>query len=187
MFDSTKQFARQFRPVEGGYLYFPGRWGKGYLVSQAEYEQLCAEWRKATGWRGILILVAIVTLVLLLLFAISTLLDLPPETTDGAGLPLGFGLAAYLLWKAAAPYRLIRHREPVAPRRTSREAEADMARTISWPMAALMAILSAWFVFLFALVTLVAPLIGVPLVLIFGVATYFNGRAMYRKWSDRKA
>jgi hypothetical protein len=187
MFDTTKQFARQFRPVEGGYLYFPGRWGRGYFVSPEEYEKLCTEWRKAAGWSGILCLVGVFMLVVIALGTIAALLDLPQASIDGAELLLGVAGAAYFLWKASAPYRLVRRREPIAPKRTSHEIDGDLARTIAWPMAALLAVLSAWFVFLFALVALAEPLLGVPLVLLFGVSAYFNGRTIYRKWVDRQA
>jgi hypothetical protein len=186
MFDSTKQFARQFRPVEGGYLYFPGRWGKGYLVSPDEYDQLCEEWKRVAGWSGILRLVGFIILGIILVLTITAWLGLPSETTDGPELLLALAVPAYLVWKAAAPYRLVRHREPIAPRRTPREVEGDMARNIGWPMAVLLAVLSLWFIVMFALAAIINPLVGVPLLLFFSIAAYLNGRAIFRKWADRK-
>lgn len=187
MFNSVEIYARSFKPVDGGYLYYPTRWSSGYLVNEEEFQQLCADWRSVSGWKGIFKLVAIVLVVATLATLAASAWEISERAFDYITLLIAVGMLAYIVWKFTAAYRLVRTRQPAAPRRTGREVETDFSRQLTWPMALFVAVLSVWFCFLSLLVALANPVIGVPLLLLFVAATYMNGRVVYRKWLDSRS
>ncbi|KRA79761.1 hypothetical protein [Altererythrobacter sp. Root672] len=187
MFNSTKLYARSFKPVEGGYLYYPHRWSQGFLISPDEYDQLIENWRRITSLRGQFKLIAFVMIVAIIQVALESALGFSDAVSSWMTIAIAFAVVAYILWKSTAAYRLVRQRAPIAPRRNRREAEADMAERFSWPFLLFALVLSLWFTFLFFLVALANPLIGLPLLILFGASAFMNARVAFRKWSTERS
>lgn len=187
MFSSAKIYARQFKPIEGGYLYYPTRWSQGYLVTEPEFEELCADWRKFESWKSRLKLFAWILGAALLMEIVALTLNLPATFTTLATFLFAVAYVVYFQWRFWAPHRLIRLREPHAPRRSSREADLEAAARLTWPLTVLVVALSLWLVIVMAAVTFANPWIGAPLLAIFGFSAFLNFRIAFRKWASRMA
>ena len=53
MFDAAGAFTRQFKPVDGGYVYYPSRKAGGKLVTVDEYETMVANWQRIAELAGV--------------------------------------------------------------------------------------------------------------------------------------
>jgi len=134
VFDSIGMFAKQFTPVDGGYLYYSSRKSGGKLVTAEEYEGLLEGWRKVAGGAGTLKSVGVVILWILLSTLISKSLELPGWADKILIAVAVVGISAWLLWAGFAPYRLVRDREAVTPPRPGSEARKQARAALNWPM-----------------------------------------------------
>lgn len=177
-------FMRSFIPIEDGYLYYPSRWSRGYLVTAEEYEHLTENWRKVAGFWGILKLVGIFLAASILLVLIGG--DVGSTSGyDFATYGCIAAVIAYLIWKSTAPHRLVRGRKPIAPPRTAKETEEQMGRALGWPMAIWLSFISVSFLGWSVSLAVSQPFIGVPLALLTAVATFMNCRMAVRAVRDR--
>jgi hypothetical protein len=147
MFNTIEAFKRQFTPVEGGYLVHPSRRSGGKLVTEAEYEQLVADWERVVGRPGRLKAVGAV----FVLIAIWTLLVdrfLPAEWRDTSLIAfIVMGMSARLLWASTAPRRLVKDRSPVTAPRQSEEAGREARAVLDWPVIAFALLISGFIFF----------------------------------------
>lgn len=134
MFDSLGAFAKQFTPIEGGYLYYPSKKGGGKLVTAEEYDELNEGWRKVAGQSGIWKTVGLAMLVIFVWTFISTTLSLP----DWAGAIFiavaASCISAWLFWAGLAPRRLVRDRPDVAPPRPISQVKRHVRAMLNWHM-----------------------------------------------------
>lgn len=133
MFNTIEAFKRQFTPVEGGYLVYPSRKVGGKLVTEAEYEQLVADWERIAGragrWKTVGAVIALIAVWTLLVDSLS-----PPEWADTLLIGLVVvAVSAWLLWASTAPSRLVKNRPPVSPPRPSAEAKREARAALNWP------------------------------------------------------
>ena len=139
-------FDWRFARVEGGYLYYPYRWSRGFLVTVEEYEAA----------RENHILQSHDTLFYVILLMMGIALFGASFAGLASGEPWIFGLAVlivggtigYMIWRDRALLRQIRGRAPVAPRRSKREWDEAYAANFSWNI-----ILWPWAYFLLLLLT----------------------------------
>lgn len=130
-FDAQGMFERAFKPVDGGYLFYPWRWSGGYLITPEEFEALKENARQISRTRTVLMMVGAV----LAIITAAIVADAQLGTRISEGPWLGIGTASVicvpLLWKAYAPQRLVRGRKPVAPPLTREEKIRERARIFS--------------------------------------------------------
>lgn len=132
MFDSTGAFAKQFQPVEGGYLYYPSKKSGGKLVSVTEYEELVAGWNKIAGRRGVWKIAGIVTLAIMSWSLVAKALPLPDWSDTIFVAATVAGMSAWLLWASFAPRRLVRDRPAITPPRQPSEARRQVRALLNW-------------------------------------------------------
>ncbi len=132
VFDSIGAFAKQFTPIDGGYLYSSSTKGGGKLVTADEYEQLIEGWRKVAGRRGLYKVVGIVTVLIVVWTAISGSLLLPDWSNSVVITATGIATPAWLFWASLAPYRLVRNRPAIAPPRPVSEAKRQARALLNW-------------------------------------------------------
>jgi len=182
----ARAFDKLFTPIEGGYLYYPLRWSRGYFVSAAEYEHL----RERIGWLfdgrlvATCVAFAVVAVVVQEIAAASyAVAGLSPDALVAiTALPL----ISLLVWNLCALWRLVRGREPVAPPRSALEVDRDFARAMSWPMTAWGLVMFTGPVVVGLLALTFAPLVAIPWTLLFGLAWFQFARAARAKWQMRK-
>ena len=189
--DSAKLFARQFGPVEGGYLFYPRAKGPAKLVSPEEYDALLTDYRRwmGRGWRPGLLFVALFGAVVMNEI-VSLWLGFSEEASLGVFSLLGLLFAAKVVWLQLAPRRLVRGRPDAAPPRTkAQRARATRAMVpwlmLVWPgliatVAALMGVL--------ALAASQSPRMGTILWTLFWIAALVSlGRTAVQKYRDGRA
>lgn len=143
MFNTSEAFKRQFTRVEGGYLVYPSRKIGGKLVTEAEYEQLVADWEKVAGRAGRLKTVGVVFAVIAVWTLVADWLSAPEWA---ATLLIAFivaAVSAWLLWASTAPRRLVKNRPSAAPPRPSAEAKREARAALNWPFVAFALLISA--------------------------------------------
>ena len=133
MFDATRAFTRQFKPVDGGYVYYPSRKAGGKLVSVDEYEMLVADWQRIAGTRGHWKTVGLLFLAILLWTLASTALALPEWSNWIIILATVAGLSGWLLWASLAPSRLVSQRPDFVPPRPASAARREARAALNWP------------------------------------------------------
>lgn len=153
MFDATGSFARQFTPVDGGYVYYPSKRSGGKLVSNEEYESLLAEWRGIVGRGGRWKIIGVVILAISLWTLISQGLSLPGWAETAAITILVAGISGRLLWAGFAPRRLVKQRPEISPPRAASQARRQARAALNWPFVAF-ALLFSGAIFLGKAVTL---------------------------------
>lgn len=185
MLDPVRAFERNFQRIENGYLYYPSRWSSGYLVTPEEYETLVSDWRKVAGLRALVVAVmafgAATAALAYLLVALGS-----PFEAEYAGYAIACGLGGYLLWHSLAPNRLIRGREPHTPRRSGGEAERQMGQSLGSRTALSIAFTSFCFTGWGVVLAFERPIIGMPLAMIFAVATFYNTRIAIRSFKRNR-
>jgi hypothetical protein len=132
MFDSMGAFAKQFTPVEDGYLYYPSKKGGGKLVTTEEYHELVEGWRKVAGRPGMWKVVGVVMLAIFLWTLISKALSLPDWWDSITVAVTVIGMSAWLLWASFAPRRLVRDRPAVTPPRSISQARHQARALLNW-------------------------------------------------------
>jgi hypothetical protein len=136
LFDVVRTFAKQFTPVDGGYVYYPSIKQGGKLVTAEEYERLLADWKRTTGWRG-LKLAGIVLLVLVGGSLASAMISLPERLDWVLSSVVVAGLVGWIIWAAAAPRRLVKGRPDHTPPLSRAQARQAARAIITWPMIGL--------------------------------------------------
>lgn len=185
MLDRVGAFERGFTQADGGYLYYPSRWHGGYLVKQDEYDNLAAQWRAVTGWRGVVALVLLTVAIIASVSMVASFFGIDDDTVDAFMPFVVVIIIVPLLWKSSAAYRLVRKRTPVRPRRSSEQAERDMGRVLGRPMTIWIGVVSLCFLAWSALWAFAEPVLGVPALLLVGTATFFNLRMVLRSFRSQ--
>lgn len=142
MFDTVGAFAKQFTPVEGGYLFYPSRRGGGKLVTADEYDRLLADWTKMAGSSGRWKSVGLVFAAIILWTLVSQTVALPDWATTFFIAAIVVAMCAYLLRASSTARRLVRDRPDVAPPRPASEARREARTMLNWPFVLLALLLS---------------------------------------------
>lgn len=166
-------------------MFYPTRWSRGYLVAEDEYRDLRDDWRRLHSISGMTKLAAAVFIPASIVFVAMG--SSGSDNSQLAAVQFAFALVFALVfgWRITKPHRLVWGRTPIAEKRSSRKADSDVARQLNWPLAVLLVVLSGWLVVVAASVAAFQPMIGVPLLLLFGWAAYRNFRIVCRKWFER--
>ena len=114
MFNTIEAFKRQFTRVKGGYLVYPSRKFGGKLVTEAEYEQLVADWEKVAGRAGRWKTVGVVAVVIAILTSFADRLSAPAWGDTLLIVFIVLAMSAWLLWASTTPRRLVKHRSLAA-------------------------------------------------------------------------
>lgn len=132
MFDVIDVFAKQFTPIDGGYLYYPSKKSGGKLVTAAEYDELVEGMRKAAGRPAIWKVVGVVLLVILTWALISEAQSLPDWADWIVVAAVAIGISAWTIWASLAPQRLVRDRPFITPPRTALQAGREVRSLLGW-------------------------------------------------------
>jgi len=143
LFDSTGIFAKQFTPVDGGYLYYPSKRGGGKLVTADEYDELVADWQKVAGRTGIWRTVGLVVLAIVVWTIIPKAEDLSVWSDSIFATVCVGGASAWILWASFAPRRLVRGRPAITQPRIVSEAKRQARALLNWPLIIFLLFLSA--------------------------------------------
>jgi hypothetical protein len=147
MFDPVGTFAKQFTPVDGGYLYYPSKKSSGKLITPAEFDQLLADWRQIAGRSGQWKMAGIFMLVIMLWVLGSQALGLPDAASDVFIWVAVASVIARFMWASFAPWRLVRKRVAIAPPRPAPQARRDTRALLNWPFVLFATIISAMIFF----------------------------------------
>lgn len=150
-----------------------------------EYELLRRRGRWTDGWKGIAALVGAAILVLVAHEIAVLAFGLPGLDPDILAAGTGLTIAGYFFWQQSAPWRLVRGRAPVAPRRSGAEFQRDFARQMSWPLLAWALLVFIGPIVIGVLAIPAAPLLGVPWTLFFALAWLQFARVAWTKWTMR--
>lgn len=142
MVDPISTFAKQFTPVEGGYLFYPSRKSGGKLVTPEEFERLMENWRRVAGTKGRWKSVGAIVLAITLWLLLSQLLRAPSWADEVIVPAVAVGIVAWLLWASFAPQRLVRDRPAVAPPRPLPQARREARAMLKWPTVLVVTLLS---------------------------------------------
>ncbi|MBB5713221.1 hypothetical protein [Sphingomonas aerophila] len=153
MFNTTKAFKRQFIRTEGGYLIFPSRKLGAKLVTEAEYDQLLAEWESVAGRAGRWKTVGAVCAIVALWTLVSDWLSFSESADSLLTAAVVVTILARLLWSSTAPRRLVKGRPSVAPPRLPAQARREARAALSWPIVITILLISG-LVFLGSIITL---------------------------------
>ena len=127
-------FLRQFLPVEGGYIYYPGRKSGGKRVTQQEYDDLAAGWQRVAGLGGQAKMAGVVVGAIF----VQTMLEqaglLPGWSGIAVTVACVAGITGRLFYAAAAPRRLVSGRPDSAPPRASSQARREARKLLRWPL-----------------------------------------------------
>lgn len=143
MFDSAGAFKRWFKPVSGGYLYYPKKGVGGKLVTADEYEHLVTRWERTAGRRGIWTTVGVVFLAILVWTFLSEALALPEWMDWIIIMGCVAGVSVRIFWAAFAPRRLVKNRPDIAPPRAASEAQREARAALNWPFVLFALVASA--------------------------------------------
>jgi hypothetical protein len=132
MFDATGAFTRQFKPIEGGYVYYPSRKAGGKLVTYDEYERLVAAWQKVAGRRGQLKIVGVLIAFILLWTIVSQALTLPDWTEWVMIAVCVLCILIWFFWASFAPRRLASGRPDITQPRSLPEAKREARALLNW-------------------------------------------------------
>lgn len=130
----TSAFAKQFEPVDGGYVYFNSSREGGKFVSEEEFDRLNAEYARATGWRANVSIFLLLFVAVLAATLLSAFFDVPSaiSTLLVAMAMVFIGLRATRA--VLAPGRLVRGRPDHTPPRSRAEQKRKARSLIGWPM-----------------------------------------------------
>ena len=142
MMNPVRSFADQFTPVEGGYLYYASRKSGGRRVTSDEFQHLVLQWRRRVGpWRLALpCLIAIIGWTVL-----SDQFALPAWSSSAFNALIVVAMAAWLVWAAYAPRRLVKERPEVAPPRPRKEGRRKARASLDWKLVLLVVVVSGGF------------------------------------------
>lgn len=132
MFDPVDAFSRQFKPIDGGYLYYPSRTSGGKLVTDVEYEELLANWQKVAGRRGQWTIIGIISAVIFGWIILSQSVTLPYWAEKLMMPGLVIVISAWFLWASLAPRRLVSGRPDFTPPRPAQAARRESRALLSW-------------------------------------------------------
>lgn len=136
MFDPVGTFTRQFKPVDGGYVYYPGPKSGGKLVTAGEYQQLVAHWERTAGRHGQWKVAGIVIAIIALWTLVTQSMPLP-DWTEWIIIGLCVvSITAWFFWASFAPRRLVRGRPDVAPPRLRSEVTREARASLNWRLVA---------------------------------------------------
>ena len=136
MIDVTEHFARDFKPVEGGNIYYASPASAGKFVTGEEYAALMRHWQRATGRRA-LWSAAAVTLVFMGVVALAGMHHAIGQKAAAwamIGVPGLFfvWLFARSLWAGSAIGRVVAGRSDFAPRRPLSEVNREARAKMDW-------------------------------------------------------
>ena len=143
MFDTTGLFTRWFKPVSGGYVYYPKSGAGGKLVTQDEYEDLVAGWERAAGPRAMWLGAGLVFLTLLFWMLLSKPFALPKWTNWVILIASASGILVRIFCAAFAPVRLVKNRADHVPPQPASEFRREARATIKWPVVLCILAISA--------------------------------------------
>jgi len=139
MFDSTRSFAAQFTPIDGGFLYYTSRKSGGRLITADEYQELLKLWRRRSNPWGL----AIATLVIIVGWAVASDAFALPEWSEGLFIAVVVAaLCSWIFWAACAPRRLVRDRPAIAPARPFSEARRKARGALDWTLVSFVLLFS---------------------------------------------
>ncbi len=132
MFDPVGTYAKAFKPVEGGYIYYSSAKAGGKFISQEEFSDLMGRWKRVAGKRGMVITVGFVFLGTFIWTAAKEALDLP-DWADGpfTGI-IVVSTIGWILWASLAPKRLVRNRAVIMPPRPIAQARREARSALNW-------------------------------------------------------
>lgn len=133
MFNTIEAFKRQFTRVKGGYLVYPSRKFGGKLVTEAEYEQLVADWEKVAGRAGSWKTVGLVVVVIAMWTLLAESFSAPAWGETLLIVFIVAAVCAWLLWASTAPRRLVKDRSLAAPPRPPEGARREARAALNWP------------------------------------------------------
>ncbi len=133
MFDAIGAFTKQFKPVEGGYLYYPSKRAGGKLVTDEEFEALAANWQRVASRRGTWKTAGLVGLAILVWTLLSQALALPERTDWVIIAACVASVTGWLLWSSLAPRRLVSGRPDIAPPRSACQVRREVRAMLNWP------------------------------------------------------
>lgn len=144
MLDPIDAFTRQFKSVDGGYVYYPSPKAGGKFVTLSEYQRLVADWECTVGRRGQWKVMGLVVAFLALWILSSEFIPLPDWTE-----PMMIGLCVisitgWFFWASFAPRRLVRGRPDFAPPRLRSETKAEARAALNWRFVLLVLLLSGF-------------------------------------------
>ena len=142
MFDAAGAFTRQFKPMDGGYVYYPSRKAGGKLVTVDEYETMVANWQRIAGTRGRWKTVGLVSLAILLWTLASEAFALPEWSNWIISVATVAGLSGWLLWASLAPRRLVSERTDFVPPRPAPAARREARAALNWPFVLIVLLVS---------------------------------------------
>lgn len=142
MFNTTNAFKKQFTRVEGGYIVYPSMKDGGKPVSDAEYEQLVAGWKKVGGWAGQWKLAGAVIVFFAAWKMLSARLSAPEWTDTLLIVLIVAGVTGRMLWVSTAPSRLVKGRASVTAPRPATEARRAGRAALNWPFIVFALLLS---------------------------------------------
>lgn len=167
--------------MDGGFLFYPWRWSRGYLVTEVEFRGLKAEYSNLLSWKrmGWLLLAMLGFSLVATISELTTGYDLLANPFIHIGFWVGIILPT--LWSMLAPQRLVWGRNPIAPRLNRSEVLGREAHMHNWPFAIWLAAMSAWLTVIGVVVAMADPWIGVPMVLVFALALTRSALVILRK------
>ena len=133
MFGSKRAFVRWFKPVSGGYVYYPKKSAGGKLVTSEEYDRLVQTWERTTGLLGTLTNVGLVVLAIVLWVLLAKAFTFPKWTDLIITIICVVGISLRIFWAAFAPMRLVENRPDVAPPRAASETRREARAALNWP------------------------------------------------------
>ena len=126
-------FLRQFHPAEDGFIYYPSHKSGGKRVTQQEYADLAAGWRRVSGPGGQAKMVGFVFGVIFVQVVLEQAAILPEWTGTAVMAACVAAILARVFYAAAAPRRLVSGRPESAPPRASSQARRDARKLVRWP------------------------------------------------------
>lgn len=139
-------FDQQFRPTEGGYLYYPSPWKGAKLITAEEHQGFVNEWKRVSGLAPMSVtvglgLVFIIVSMFFLRHEVSSLAKFGPATI------WIIGLYTWFRRPVVAASKLVKDRPYVAGPRPRSEVWRLARTTQSWPAIIFFLMLSAKFLF----------------------------------------
>ncbi len=182
MVDTVRTFELQFEPVEGGYLYYPSAKSGGKLVTHEEYQQLLADWKKATGLKSML---SILLPGFILLAAIDIALELDETARWVSTTVFVLAVVGYFLWVSFAPRRLVKDRPDHTPPRTKEEGMQHARKVLGLDFV-LFCLLVSGSIFGISVSQMPEGLAHWAVVLGSGAFFLMYVRLAFQLWADRK-
>jgi hypothetical protein len=176
-------FDGAFEPVEGGYRFHAWTWGKGYLVTEDEFQRVRREYLSITTWRFMWQMLAWIFLSAMVVMIAKSALGMEGTALDWIGYVFVAAILALMMWRGLAPQRLVWGRKPFAPRRSQHEQDSRASKTVSWLFLVLMLIATLPWLIVGGSLATAGSWWGIPILAIAILAMVRIGRWAYFKVS----